>query len=484
MESLARPTVPRRRAAHAAVRPDAMKSSVLVVEDQPAVARALSILFDVHDIACEVARTPGEALRRVETGSVAVVIQDMNFRPSDTSGEEGVELFRAIRRIDPGMPVLLVTAWSSLETAVTLVREGATDYLAKPWDDIKLLASVRNLLDFRRLQAENEALRQGRRESRSELAGRADLRGIVYESESMHRVVSVALQVAAADVPVLISGPNGAGKEKIAEIIQANSRRRDRPFIRVNVGALPDDLLESELFGAEAGAYTGSRKLRIGRFEAADGGTLFLDEIGNLSAAGQIKLLRVLQNREFERLGSNQTRRVDVRVLCATNADLKQAIAEGRFREDLFFRLNVVELSVPPLRERPEDILPLTHSLLDTIAPRQPGRPFTLSPEGERVMREYSWPGNVRELFNRLQRAVLVAEHEALTPADLGFQPMGTAPAAGESPEAAERALIEEVLRRNGGSVSRAAEELGSSRQALYRRMERLGIVLERRPRT
>ncbi|MBC8646240.1 MAG: sigma-54-dependent Fis family transcriptional regulator [Thermoanaerobaculia bacterium] len=463
----------------------AVKEGVLIVEDQAPVARALAILFDVHDIPCEVARTPAEALRRVENGSVGVVIQDMNFRPSDTTGEEGIDLFRAIRRIDPAMPILLVTAWTSLETAVALVREGAADYVAKPWDDVKLLASVRNLLEMRRLQMENQTLRQGSRDSREELARRFDLRGVVYESEAMHRVVSLAVQVAAADVPVLICGPNGAGKEKVAEIIQANSGRRDRPFVRVNAGALPDELLESELFGAEAGAYTGSRKLRIGRFEAADGGTLFLDEIGNLSAAGQVKLLRVLQNHEFERLGSSETRRVDVRVLCATNADLKQAIAEGRFREDLFFRLNVVELTVPPLRERPDDIMPLARSVLRTISPGAEGRLFALTPESERALTAYAWPGNVRELFNRIQRAVLVASAELLTPADLGFETgrlQGARP--GESPEAAERASIEEALRRHGGSVSRVAEELGFSRQALYRRMERLGIVLERRPRT
>jgi len=471
---------PLRRAARAAA---PVTGSVLIVEDQPAVARALAILFDVHDIPCEVARTPAEALRRVESGTVGVVIQDMNFRPSDTSGEEGVELFRAIRRLDPAIPVLLVTAWTSLETAVALMREGAADYLAKPWDDVKLLASVRNLLELRRLQAENATLRLTRREPRAALAARFDLQGVVYESEAMHRVVSLAVQVAASDVPVLICGPNGAGKEKIAEIIQANSRRRDRPFIRVNAGALPDELLESELFGAEAGAYTGSRKLRIGRFEAADGGTLFLDEIGNLSAAGQVKLLRVLQKGEFERLGSNETRRVDVRVLCATNADLRQAIAEGRFREDLLFRLNVVELTVPALRDRPEDVAPLSASLLATIPPRATGRPLALAPESERALREHAWPGNVRELFNRLQRAVVVATGESITPADLGFGPVEARRAEEDNPEAPERSLIEEVLRRHGGSVSRAAKELGSSRQALYRRMERLGIVLERRPR-
>jgi DNA-binding NtrC family response regulator len=461
-------------------------SRVLIVEDQPAVANALAVLFSVHEIPYLVARSTAEALPLVAGGSVGVVVQDMNFTPSATSGEEGVALFRSLRKIDPNIPVLLMTAWTSLETAVALVREGANDYLAKPWDDEKLLASVRTLLATRALEAEQIRLAAARSRPREELASRHDLREIVYESEAMHRVVSLAVQVAASDVPVLITGPNGAGKEKLAEILQSNSSRRDRPFVRVNAGALPDELLESELFGAEAGAYTGARRLRIGRFEAADGGTLFLDEIGNLSAAGQVRLLRVLQTGEFERLGSSETRRVDVRLLCATNADLRRAIAEGRFREDLYFRLNVIELAVPGLRDRPEDIALLTRHALGKLPPGSTGRPWSVSGDAERAMRDHSWPGNVRELFNRIQRAVLVASGDVLVPSDLGFGPVEGAGEAGSLLAAAagggERAAFEELLKRHRGSVSRAAQELGLSRQALYRRMERLGIVLERRP--
>jgi DNA-binding NtrC family response regulator len=457
-------------------------SRVLIVEDQPAVAHALEILFGLHDLPCEVAASPAEALSRIASGEIGVVVQDMNFSRRATSGAEGIALFREVRRLDPQMPVLLMTAWTSLETAVTLVREGAADYIAKPWEDEKLLASVRNLLQLRSLQTENLRLKMERSASRTALARKYDLRDVVYESEAMHRVVSLAVQVAASDVPVLVTGPNGAGKEKIAEIVQANSRRRDQPFIRVNVGALPDELLESELFGAEAGAYTGSRRTRIGRFEAADGGTIFLDEIGNLSPAGQVKMLRVLQNKEFERLGSNVPRRVDVRVICATNADLKQAIAEGRFREDLFFRLNVIELAIPPLAERQEDIRPLAERVLAQLSEGRNGEPLTLTPEAEKALVSYPWPGNVRELFNRIQRAAVVAPGSTLTPADLGFvdDARGSATPAEDG---GERRAVEDVLRRSGGSVSRAALELGLSRQAFYRRMEKLGIVLERRPR-
>jgi DNA-binding NtrC family response regulator len=458
-------------------------SRVLIVEDQAAVARALGVLFDVHEIPYTTARGHSEALAAVAGGTIGVVVQDMNFSPGATSGEEGVALFRAMRALDPGIPVLLMTAWTSLQTAVALVREGANDYLAKPWDDEKLLSSVRTLLRVRALESENMRLRSERARPREELARKYDLCGVLYESDAMHRVVSLAVQVAGSDVPVLITGANGSGKEKIAEIVQANSSRRDRPFLRVNAGGLPDELLESELFGAEAGAYTGSRRLRIGRFEAADGGTLFLDEIGNLSPAGQMKLLRVLQNSEFERLGSSETRRVDVRVLCATNANLTEAIAQGRFRQDLYFRLNVIELAVPSLRDRPEDLLPIAQSVLDGLPPARSGRRWSLSPEALRAMFEHPWPGNVRELMNRIQRAVLVAAGEALSPADLGFEGASGSAAATPPLASGEKSAFEELLRRHGGSVSRAAQELGLSRQALYRRMERLGIVLERRPR-
>jgi DNA-binding NtrC family response regulator len=324
-------------------------------------------------------------------------------------------------------------------------------------------------------------LKDTRSRSRRDLASRYDLAGIVYESDGMHRVVSLAVQVAASDVPVLITGDSGAGKEKIAEIVQANSRRRGKPFVRVNAGALPDELLESELFGAEAGAFTGSRRLRIGRFEAADEGTLFLDEIGDLSAAGQVRLLRVLETGEFERLGSSLTRRADVRVLAATNTDLRKAIAEGRFREDLFFRVNVIELAVPALRERPDDILVLARAALESLPPSEGGK-RRLAPEAQRALLSHAWPGNVRELFNRIQRAALVAAGETLTPADLGLAPHGSSGSTSAEP-ADERSVLEGALSRHEGSVSRAAEELGLSRQALYRKMERLGIVMERRTR-
>ena len=452
----------------------------LIVEDQAPVADALDVLFSLHDVPTRRAADADRALAEIRTGGIGVVLQDMNFAPGETSGDEGATLFRAIRALDPSMPVLLMTAFTSLERAVSLVKAGATDYFGKPWDDARLVASVRDLLAGR--QATDGRHATTAPVTAATPAGRPDLRGLVYASAAMARLVDLAVHVASADVPVLITGPNGVGKEKLAEIIQANSARARRPFVTVHVGALPDTLLEAELFGAEAGAFTGAQRRRIGRFEAAHGGTLFLDEIGTLSMAGQAKLLRVLQTGEFERLGSSVSLRSDARLICATNVQMDEAIAAGRFREDLYFRLNVIELAVPALRDRPEDILPIARALLSSAT--GPGA-TRLSAVAEDALLAYAWPGNVRELQNRLQRARLVARGAEIQPDDLGLAPEAAAGgrSARNDGESGERQALADLLRVHGGSVSRAAGALGLSRQALYRRMERLGVTLERRPR-
>jgi DNA-binding NtrC family response regulator len=466
---------------------------VLVIDDQEAVRTALSVLFEVHDIPCVTAPDRATALRFVRTDDIGVVVQDMNFSKDTTSGEEGIALFREIHALDPSLPVVLVTAWTSLETAVALVKEGAADYISKPWDDQKLVLTIQNLMRLRALADENSRLKGDDERARTDIARRFELCGLVYKSRKMHELVSLAVHVAPSDAPVLITGPNGSGKEKLAEIVQRGSRRADKPFVRVNAGGLPDQLLEAELFGAEAGAYTGATKLRVGRFEAAHGGTLFLDEIGNLTPTGQMKLLRVLQTGEFQRLGSNQTRTADVRLISATNANLRADIAAGRFREDLYFRLNVIELEVPPLARRPEDIVPLAEHFL---ARHGGGRPLAFSSDALGALEHHDWSGNVRELDNRIQRAALVCQSGSIGARDLGLE---EAPFSAERAEAApfrssappssgtlsdvERDAIETALGRAQGVVSRAANELGLSRQALYRRMERLGIELERRVR-
>ncbi len=459
---------------------------ILIVDDEPSVVEALTLLFDVHGLPSISASQPEEALRKAVEEDVGVVVQDMNFDADRTSGEQGVALFRSLRSADADLPILLVTAWVSLETAVQLVKEGAADYVAKPWDDDKLVTTVRNLLEMRRLRIENRELHQRGRKARLALAERYDLCGLVYESEAMHRIVSLAVNVSGSDAPILITGPSGVGKEKLAEIIQANSRRREGPFVLVNVGALPEELMESELFGAEPGAYTGAKGVRAGRFESADGGTLFLDEIDALSLSGQVKLLRVVQSGEYQRLGSSKPRQADVRIISATNTDLRRWVDDGRFREDLFYRLNVVELSVPSLDRRLEDVLPLARHFLKALGGEGRGE-ATLGPEAEAVLLQHAWGGNVRELQNRLRRAVLTCPDGTILPAHLDLDSEeGAAPvAAGPQPPAdlLERKRIEQALLQAEGIVSRAAEELGLSRQALYRKMDRLGITLERRPR-
>jgi len=437
-----------------------------VVDDSEAVRTAFDVLFCLHGARVVAAASAATGLAALENENIDLVIQDMNFRREATSGEEGVRLFREIRSRQPDLPIILLTAWTHLETAVDLVRAGAADYIAKPWDDARLLTTIRNLLDLRSARAEAEEIRRQRREARESLGERFDLRGIVYESDAMHTLVAMATQVAHADVPVLITGPNGAGKEVLADIVQANSLVRQKPYLKVNLGALPNELIEAELFGTEAGAFTGARA-RTGRFEAADGGTLFLDELGNLSGSGQAKLLRVLQTGEFERLGSNTTRRTRVRVIAATNANLGQAIRDGRFREDLFYRLNVIELEVPPLGERRQDVLPLARHFL------QAG--FELTGDAERALVRYPWPGNVRELQNTIRRACLLTSQRAIGAAALNLPAVTTG-----SPEPElDRSSIEQALARAQGVVAHAARDLGLSRQALYRRMEKLGLKTE-----
>ena len=443
--------------------------TVLVIDDNPAVATALETLFSLHDIDTRSARSPEDGLAALEAGDVDLVVQDMNFRADTTSGEEGVALFERIRDAHPDLPVILLTAWTHLESAVDLVKAGASDYLAKPWDYRKLLATVNNLLELAETRRALDRHVRGERRRRDALEREHDLRGIVWADPATERLLALAVQVARSDLPVLLTGANGTGKEKFAEIVHANSPVRDGPFVALNCGALPGELVEAELFGAEAGAYTGATRPREGKFEAADGGTLFLDEIGTLPAAGQVKLLRVLETGRFQRLGANRERSVKVRIVSATNADLPAMIRAGQFREDLYYRLNAIELALAPLVARPDDILPLARHFL----PR--GR--TLSAGAERALLAHGWPGNVRELRNVLQRAALLAKHETIEAADLGLPPSATPPArAGADAGGPDRADIQAALERHDGVLSQAASELGLSRQALYRRLDRLGI--------
>ncbi|MBB2483648.1 sigma-54-dependent Fis family transcriptional regulator [Mitsuaria sp. WAJ17] len=455
--------------------------TVLIIDDNPGVREALALLLSLHDIRALSAADPAEGLALLEREAADLVIQDMNFSADTTSGEEGRVLFQRLRQRHPDLPVILLTAWTQLEQAVALVKAGAADYLAKPWDDLKLLATVENLLE---LAESNEALSQTRRQRRQRveaLRQRYALGDIVFASDAMISTLEMACQVARAPLPVLVTGPNGSGKERIARLLHANSAVAQGPLVALNCGALPADLIEAELFGAESGAFTGAGKAREGRFEAADGGTLFLDEIGNLPLAGQMKLLRVLETGQFERLGSTRTRTTRVRVVSATNADLPAMVAAGSFREDLFYRLNVIELRLAPLAERRDDILPLAEQALAEHE-RQAGQAVRLSEAARSALLAHAWPGNVRELRNALARAALLCREGLIQPADLGLAAAASlAPAAlaHRNLDEPSREAVLAALQSAQGVVARAAQQLGLSRQALYRRMDRYGLPRE-----
>ncbi|MFC3094424.1 sigma-54-dependent Fis family transcriptional regulator [Alteromonas sediminis] len=439
---------------------------VLLVDDNPAVLEALSLLLEIHGFDVVTATDPKAALQSVNYQRISLVIQDMNFSADTTSGEEGQTLFYALRDINPHLPIILITAWTELEQAITLVKAGAADYIAKPWDDNKLINSVTNLIALGKAQQQNANLLKKQEEYKS-VADAAGKIGLVYASTAMQRLVDMAAQVAKSDVSVLITGPNGSGKEKIAELIQSQSALNHAPFVKVNAGALPQDLIEAELFGAEAGAYTGANKARMGRFEAANGGTLFLDEIGNLPLSGQIKLLRVLQTGEFERLGSVKTQKTQVRVLSATNANLQQDIQAGRFREDLYYRINVIELNIPPLAARTDDILPLIEYFL-------PNRSLSLS--AERALTNHLWPGNVRELENSCKRVAVLKPEGELEAEDFGLTAKTDAVSLPSHTQEPSKAQLLEALNAHQGVIARVAKQFGLSRQALYRRLNKYGI--------
>ena len=441
-------------------------AKILVIDDNDAVLTALFTLFRLEGYQVLTATDPTQALALLQAEPVDLILQDMNFAKGEMTGSQGKNLFYQLRTLYPQLPVVLMTAWTALDMVVELVKAGACDYIAKPWDDQRLLMTVQNALKLKQLQDQQRDADRKQQERQQAFAGK-DLCGLVFASTAMERLLQMTLQLAPSQAAVLITGENGSGKEGIAQILHANSARATKPLIKVNMGALPADLMEAELFGAEAGAYTGLTKARIGRFEAADGGTLFLDEIGNLSLSGQMKLLRVLQTGEFERLGSSVTRRVDVRLLSATNADLTKAIALGQFRQDLYYRINVVQLQVPALRERVDDILPLARHFL--------GGHKQLSREAGQQLCQYPWPGNVRELQNVCQRALLLCQSETILPSDLALETdFGPKPRALDD---IARSDIEQALAAHQGIVSRAAKALGITRQALYRRMEFYGIA-------
>jgi DNA-binding NtrC family response regulator len=446
---------------------------VLVADDQADIREALRLLLKAEGYATEVVSNPHAALEAVQTNEFDIMLMDLNYQRDTTSGKEGMDLLARIQAADGKLPVVVMTAWGSVELAVEAMRRGARDFIQKPWDNPRLLSIIRTQIDLHRtlkraerLEAENSLLRAQNRPI------------FIAESKAMQPLLTLISRIGPSDANVLITGEHGTGKEVVAQTLHALSGRSGRPMITVNTGGLPEGTFESELFGHVKGAFTDARSDRVGRFELADRGTLFLDEIANVPLKQQAKLLRVLETGEMERVGSSKTNKVDVRVISATNADLKQESSEGRFRSDLLFRLNTVELHIPPLRERREDIPLLASHFLKLYAQRYRKPVKSFEPAAMEKMLEHPWPGNVRELDHAVERSVLMTTAEQIHPSDLGLETERATSAKIEemSLEEVESLLIKKALTRHCGNISHAAEALGLSRSALYRRMQKYGL--------
>ncbi|MCA9752228.1 MAG: sigma-54-dependent Fis family transcriptional regulator [Gemmatimonadetes bacterium] len=456
--------------------------TILVIDDDDAVTASLALLLKQSGFASACVATPGEALEQLESRSFDAVLQDMNFTRK-TTGEEGLALLIAIRERRPDVPVILMTAWGSIELAVEGIRAGAQDFITKPWNNAQMLLAIRTALGPGRRGGVEEP-----GADREELASRYDLSGVVGESPAFLRAIGLAAKVAATDASVLVTGESGTGKEVVAEFLHRNSRRRDAPLVKVNLGGIPRTLFESEMFGHRKGAFTDAHQDREGRFARAEGGTILLDEIGELDPACQVKMLRVLQERTFEVLGDSRPRPLDVRVISATNRDLERAVREGRFREDLYYRINLITIRLPRLEERRGDI-PLLARHFARQAAREYDRPgLAIREEALQWLAARPWPGHVRQLRHFVERTALVAERSDLGLEDVrrtgmidearGAEASGdwTPPVGQMTVEEMERAMIVKSLGHHEGNLSRVAESLGLSRAALYRRLEKFGI--------
>jgi DNA-binding NtrC family response regulator len=451
---------------------------VLIADDQTDVLEALRLLLKHAGIQALTATSPASALQVFETQELDAVLMDLNYARDTTSGHEGMDLLGRLLAADATLPVIVMTAWSSVEGAVEAMRRGARDYIQKPWDNQRLLQTLRTQIELGR------ALRDSRRLGleTSRLRDR-ELPELVAESPAMNPVLRLMERVAPSEAHVLITGEHGTGKEVVARWLHAASARAARPFVAVNAGGVSDNLFESELFGHVKGAFTDAKADRAGCFELAEGGTLFLDEIGNMPLNQQAKLLRVLQTQEYHPVGSSRTRVSDVRFLAATNLDVRKQVAEGRFREDLLYRVNTVEIHLPPLRDRRQDILPLARGFAARLYAKQGEPPRPLSERAKRALIEHVWPGNVRELEHVVERALLLAQGDAIEPEDLMLgSGRGNGRGSGQphleemTLEEVERHLVQRALCRSNGQVSEAARALGLSRSALYRRLQQFGL--------
>ncbi len=456
--------------------PDVLaKARILLADDQADVLQALRLLLKAEGCDIETATSPAGVLAAVDARDFDVALIDLNYTRDTTSGEEGLTLLSRLQQLDTPMPVVVMTAWGTVDLAVEAMRRGARDFIQKPWDNERVLAVVRTQVELgralrrsQRLEAENRLLRdQGTNKP-----------SLIADSAAMRPVLELIARVGPSDANVLVTGENGSGKGTIAQALHAVSSRGTRPLVTVNAGGLSEGLFESELFGHVKGAFTDAKSDRVGRFELAEGGTLFLDEIANISLNLQAKLLRVLETGEFERVGSSRTRRANVRIISATNADLTAEVTSNRFRQDLLFRLNTIEIPLPPLRDRREDIPVLARHFLSQHAQRYRKHITGFEAAAMQTLLDHAWPGNVRELDHSVERAVLMAQEDVVKGRDLGLRAPKDAVARIEdmSLEEVEGFLIKKALARYDGNVSQAAKALGLSRSALYRRLQRFGL--------
>ena len=450
----------------------AKKESILVIEDEPKMRRLLELQLAEEGFHARTASDAETGLQLLNKDSCDLVVTDFKL-----PGMSGLEFLQAVKRIDANLPVVIMTAYGTIESAVEAMKAGASDYVLKPFSLAELVLVIRKELAARQLREENRSLREA-------LGRRYEYNNIVAESGKMQAVLQMVERVAPTNATVLLGGESGVGKDLIARAIHEHSHRASGPFVKINSTAIPENLLESELFGYEKGAFTGAASSKPGKFELADKGTLFLDEIGDVPPATQVKLLRVLQEREFERLGGTKTLKVDVRLIAATNRDLRAALEQGAFREDLYYRLNVVAIDIPPLRERKEDIPALASFFLERVA-RESGKPVQgITPQALKLLMEFHWPGNARELENIIQRGVALSSGTMLDVADIHLDtspprtPAGVAPVLpeGMALEQWEDEIIREALRRANGNKSQAARTLGLSRNALRYRLSKLGV--------
>ncbi len=440
---------------------------ILVADDQPHIRESLSLLlepegFDIADV-----ESPQAVLAALEADAYDLVLMDMNYAQDTTSGQEGLQLIAQIRQRDSVIPIVVMTAWANIQLSVTAIKSGANDFVEKPWNNNRLISLLSNQIKLAQERHTNQRL--------SELARPKGSQGsVIANAMSMQPVMKLIERTAGSDANILLTGESGVGKSLFAKLIHNASERRDAPMVSVNMGALSDTLFESELFGHQKGAYTDAKADRMGRFELADQGTLFLDEIANIPNGLQGKLLRVLESGEFEPLGSSKTKRADVRIVSASNADFGKEIAEGRFRQDLLYRLNTITIEIPPLRHRVEDIVPLAESFLVSLQAKYRRPELVFSQDATNSMQSYQWPGNVRELSHCVERAVLMANDGQIVASDLGLEPASSAVSIADMTlEQAERLLINNALQQCEGNILMAAEKLGISRAALYRRLEK-----------